>query len=387
MASKQEQVVQSIRDRIIAGRPGPGGRLSSQLELARCYGVSPVTVQMALKRLERDGFVETRNRSGTFVVRNPPYLDRYGLVFWNDPSVSMGRRSWTSFCRALCLAAMDLERDTGRQVRCFYGVDWHADSADRKRLIEMIESQQLAGVVFANAPHYLKDSPILDLPGMPRVAVEPASDHPNVRAVNTDSSGWMSKALDYLAAAGRRRVAWIGLGDSPAHCARMEAEISTRGLTTHPRWQQVASLHAPEGAANLTRILMADREPPDALLIEDDNFVEQAVSGLAAAGAKVPEDIAVVGHANFPLPPARALPIRLLGYDLSALLRACVEVIDRWRRGEEPPDLTLVPALWEDEVNNSANPRHRRGGVGVRGPGSADTVGDRAAEEPACPRG
>lgn len=65
---------------------------------------------------------------------------------------------------------------------------------------------------------------------------------------------------------------------------------------------------------------------------------------------RVPEDVAVVGHANWPLPPAKHLPVRLLGYDQRSMLRAAVEVIDRWRAGGKPPDSGTLPALWEEEV-------------------------------------
>jgi DNA-binding LacI/PurR family transcriptional regulator len=80
---------------------------------------------------------------------------------------------------------------------------------------------------------------------------------------------------------------------------------------------------------------------------------------LLAAGVRVPDDVAVVGHANWPMPPAKTLPVRLLGYDQRAMLRTAVEVIDRWRAGEKPPDAVTLPALWEEEVAVDAAPPPR----------------------------
>jgi DNA-binding LacI/PurR family transcriptional regulator len=96
--------------------------------------------------------------------------------------------------------------------------------------------------------------------------------------------------------------------------------------------------------------MMHDSERPDALLVLDDNFVEQALAGLGTARIKVPKDVAVVGHANFPVAPAKVLPVRLLGYDVNLLLRTCVDLIDRQRAGEQVPGMTAVPILWEEEV-------------------------------------
>jgi DNA-binding LacI/PurR family transcriptional regulator len=121
-------------------------------------------------------------------------------------------------------------------------------------------------------------------------------------------------------------------------------------MTTLPRWRQIVSMSNPDGARLAVELLMADRERPDALLINDDNFVEPAVAGLVAAGVRVPEELTVVGHANFPLPPPKALPVRLLGYDQRAMLRAAIDLIDRCRSGETPSQSITLPPLWEEEV-------------------------------------
>ena len=61
-------------------------------------------------------------------------------------------------------------------------------------------------------------------------------------------------------------------------------------------------------------------------------------------------DLDVVAHCNYPTVPAKVLPIRLLGFDSRQLLGTCITHIDQARRGESVPDMTVVPALFEDEV-------------------------------------
>jgi len=61
------QLVDSIRAGIERGRPAPGERLAPVRTLAGDLGLAPNTVAKAYRALERDGYLETRGRAGTFV--------------------------------------------------------------------------------------------------------------------------------------------------------------------------------------------------------------------------------------------------------------------------------------------------------------------------------
>ena len=61
-----EQAAAILREQIRAGELGP--RLPSQMRLAEQLGVSPMTVQRALKVLKDEGRIESRPGLGTFVV-------------------------------------------------------------------------------------------------------------------------------------------------------------------------------------------------------------------------------------------------------------------------------------------------------------------------------
>ncbi|MFI5619878.1 GntR family transcriptional regulator [Streptomyces sp. NPDC051567] len=60
-------VCTAIRDDIVSGFFGPGGRLTEEA-LARRYGVSRVPVREALRTLESEGFVTTRRHAGACVA-------------------------------------------------------------------------------------------------------------------------------------------------------------------------------------------------------------------------------------------------------------------------------------------------------------------------------
>jgi GntR family transcriptional regulator len=65
------QVAEDLRRRIAKGEWGIGARITPEVELAREYGVSRVTVRQALAELTKDDLVEARRGSGTYVRPRP----------------------------------------------------------------------------------------------------------------------------------------------------------------------------------------------------------------------------------------------------------------------------------------------------------------------------
>jgi GntR family transcriptional regulator len=61
-----QQVADLLRDRIGKGELGP--RLPSHMQLAQELGVSPMTVQRALKVLKDEGLIYAERGLGTFVT-------------------------------------------------------------------------------------------------------------------------------------------------------------------------------------------------------------------------------------------------------------------------------------------------------------------------------
>ena len=66
---KHQQVHRALRREIQAGQWKPGDRLPSEAELVQRFGASRITVGRAVRDLQREGLVERRAGSGTFVTR------------------------------------------------------------------------------------------------------------------------------------------------------------------------------------------------------------------------------------------------------------------------------------------------------------------------------
>jgi len=352
---KQNQVAEALRREILDGTHKPKTRLPSQPEVARRFKVSAVTAHLAMTRLAREGFVYSRKRHGTFVAEKPPHLNNYALVFWNDP-VSQSGAQWSRYYTALTNEAIGIQQREGRRMLLFHGVDQHVDGEDRQRLTSYLESRRLGGIIFANTPHELAGTPIVDQPGIPRVSMMSARgfDFPGV---DFDGDGWQQRALDVMVAQGRKRVAILMLSSVSYTDEILDKLCAERGISMPLHWRHTVGFKNESEASRIVQLLMQlpPSERPNGLVITDDNLVEHALAGLVAARVHVPEDIAVVGHCNFPYPPPRVVPITRLGYHIGQALRVCLDLLDRQRRGEVVPMETTLPALFEDEAARVAN--------------------------------
>ena len=129
------------------------------------------------------------------------------------------------------------------------------------------------------------------------------------------------------------------------------AALAARGLETRPAWLQSVHPMGREAARAVMRLLLEAREVPDALWIADDSLVDSATAGLRDGGARVPEHIEVVAHANFPYPTPSHVLSRRIGFDVREVLAESMELIRRRRAGETVPTVTDIAPVWGDQVD------------------------------------
>ncbi len=326
----QEGIYRELRTRLVRGDFLPSVRFPTRRELCREFDASTVTMQVVLERLMADGFVETRGTRGTFVVANPPHLSRYALVF---PSLPSSNRFWM----ALNNVALQLRYSQNVDLVAYYGIDGHSDRREYRQLVDDVEHHRIAGLIFASSPFQLENTPLLDEPGIPRVAISGIpQDKYNCWHVGVDNESFARRAVDLLVEAGRRQIALL----LPGTTADIEQDfldaLAASGLTPPAYWRQAVHHGMGSAARNLAHLLVRGpaAERPNALIIANDNLVEAATAGLVDAGIHVPDDLLVIAHCNFPYPPPASTPVLRLGYDGRTILAACIDAIDAQRQGE-----------------------------------------------------
>lgn len=346
------EIVDHLRGRITSGDLTPGSRLPTYRALQSSLQANMVTVSRAIDQLKGEGFIDTQGARGTFVVNHPPHLFRYALVFPSHPSES----NWPRFWEALAKEAATIEREGPCEMPVYYDVDQFAHQGGDwyTKLLEDMRAHRFAGLIFAADPWVVRDTPLVTEPGMPYVSItspQPAL-YPNIATVDLDTVGLVEKALDYLVARGRKRLAVLSHSDNLDQLEPVKLAAQQRGMEMRSYWTQSATPSAPKSAQACMNLLMrlpAD-DRPNALFVTDDNLVEYATAGLVDAGVRFPQDMEVVAHCNFPWPTPVVVPVKRIGFDARRCLRACVQSIDHQRRGRGMPPPVAIPAVFEDEL-------------------------------------
>lgn len=355
---KQDLILNCLRSEIVDGKMHPGERLPTRADLERRFQVSNATLQRALDRLMSEGFIYARGTMGTFVATEPPHLAHIGMVVPMMPH----DEKYSRFFATLTQEAGRFEKVHNRTLTVYFGGGGHTDNDHYRRLVRHLQHRRVKGLIFTHPPHWYLGTPLLELPGISRVAIcQQPLPVPGVAMVRLARETVFSRGLDILLARGRRRLAIISNSGDSANRTVAEGWVHLareRGMDTGLHWVQGASIEFPGTASNIARLLMHGRaeERPDALMILDDNLVEYATAGVLAAGMRVPDDLDVVAHCNFPWPTPSVLPVSRLGFNNTEVVARCVELVDRLSRGEAVPPVTEIAAVQEDEANGTSQP-------------------------------
>jgi DNA-binding LacI/PurR family transcriptional regulator len=209
-------------------------------------------------------------------------------------------------------------------------------------------TRSVAGLIFASSADELQGTPLFDQPGIPRVAIAVEGQLPGIPKVFVDLEDFMTKAVKHLVPRGRRRLALLSAGGGEGLSAFFERALAAHGLSARSMWVQYAGKYAPLAARHVVELLMhgGQAERPDGLIVADDNLLIAAGEGLVRAGVRTPDDLLVVAATNFPNRVPCAVPVTRIGFDIPALLDLLVERLEQVRRGERPPEITLVPAVF-----------------------------------------
>lgn len=347
---KKSQIVQALRRDILVGRLAPGTRLPTRSDLETRFASSPVTVQSALDHLVKDGFIRVHGRRATFVAEQLPHLTRYGVVF---PSHPLRRDEWSRFFTALGSEALRLQTEGTNQFPIYYGITDQEEGEAYRQLQHDIEGSRLAGLIFVAQSSAMAQMNLVRHSGIPVVSIVESREM-DVPRIRLDRQSFVDKALDYFQGEGCKRLALLCLqGWLERDGGILAQSLARRGMETRDYWTLAVNPGPMEGVRNVTQLLMRTlaQEPFDALLIADDNLVEQASAGLLASGAYLPEKLKVVAHANLPTEQNGLLPFLRLGYDARLILGECVQAIGRMRLGSEVPRNIFLPAVFENELS------------------------------------
>ncbi len=336
-----------IRKCITDGTFTPGQRLPTRSQLSEYFGFSSLTIQRAMKELEEKGFIESRGRSGSFVSTSLPHLTRYAILF----PYSREDHWWGHFYDVLESESVALNSEK-YSFFSVYGFDTARGQNDYASLVRDVNDNRVAGLIFASSPIALLNTPLLDTPGLPRVAFmsEPLGD--SVIAITMRPDEFMMRSLDYLEECGCKRPAVIVHSEiNDEQWKFIQKLILSRGMTCPSRWIHGSRLDRKMWVEHIIRLMFSpsNSDRPDSIIIADDNLLGAVNDGLQAEHITVPDDITIVALANFPRPTVPEVPAKRFGVDIHDFLKTAVDLINKQRQGEKVPLKTYLPII-DDEM-------------------------------------
>lgn len=350
------EVREAIRRRILSGELAPGAPLPPRRAMASDFAVSAMTVQRAVDALSDDGFVEIDSTRGTTVAAAPPHLYRYGLVFPNsvDPADAN-----TLYFQTIRQVADSLQVPNDLQFAYYDHIllPTEMKASQAPRLQADLRAQRLAGLLLSFPAQFLALRGLLDGVTVPVVGLQEGGEslYPQV---STDRQQMHVRAVAYLHDRGCRRPAVLSFIYHPDQASRLIQTFADGGLTLSQARLQICNPRAvwAVGHQIAALMLLPPDERPDALLVTDDNMVTETARALYALGVRVPDELQVLVHANFPNPVRTALPFEYIGFDCRQILQSAIELILALRRGEPAPHHVVCPPLFESELEPTRVP-------------------------------
>jgi DNA-binding LacI/PurR family transcriptional regulator len=347
---KQTALTAELRELIVGGGYRPGDRLPPRTDLEARFQVSSVTLQRAMNTLATAGFIESCGRQGTVVVEHPPYLHHYGLLL---PCQSTSKlpllRSW----KVIVEVARQVLGQRPNRLSIFYQGDLQQSMSASQAFQGDIAAHRLAGLIVPSLPVlHLADLIESGGNGFPLVAYH-GEPFPGAAATRCNDRAAVARVLDFLQSRGRTRIGQLVPGawyENPHYETEFMQPLAGRGMRCERYWLQVLLPQAPQGVRNAAEMLARAPDGPNAIILHDDNAVQEAIDGIRAAGKRIPEDIELVAWGNFPWPDQYTAPVKRFGVDIMQLVCRAKDYIDARRRGETPERVIELDVIDEEEA-------------------------------------
>lgn len=349
------QIEQFLRERIQSGQLQPGDRLPTTQALAELWGVGPVSVQKAMRRLQARGLVRRRTRHGTFVssptgnvtlavLTSGSVADegfQYGRAVIRALDAEMAQRGWRSMLFS------------GLRTRWVKSGD-NASLAYQDLLDEM-RARDLGGVIEVA----LGWNSFGDVEKDMRLPVVRISSVARYADVINDFFAFGRDAMRWLVDRGVRDVLCMGFVEKGTAYDGVLQAAAQSGLSA-PRIQPFEQFSTPAMEASVYRQMLAildgweqGERRPQALLVSDDVAMRAVALALVQRQVRVPEDLIVITLANEGIDLHYGIPVVRYEFSPAANARTALDLLDRKMRGEPLPRLPVaLPGRIREECDS-----------------------------------
>lgn len=323
-----QQIIEDIQTQIRGDKFHAGDQIAPNVELARSYGVSLITIKRAIAELIRDGFLYGRVGKGTFVAdsgNGQRGTDNVtiGLVLtdFNNPffmQISHHLEDQTAnlgFHLLFSYSSNDFEREE-HQIRHFQEIG-------------------VRGLIIASTEHTNHVPDVvrkLHESGFPYVMVSYADD-PEIHYVGTDHVQGAMMATESLIRSGCRRLGYINAEEgNPLGAVRRQGfllALREHELDFFPEFEFSfpASRQDFESGFAIGEAFCRMKDRPDGVFAFNDQSALGFERALKAAGLHIPHDVSLVGFddVTFPIPPP--VPLTTIHQPSDQIARQALEML------------------------------------------------------------
>lgn len=274
--------------------------LPSERELAQELTVSRQTVRLAIEMLRAEGLILPEQGRGNRIVRqdSPPERkipdDQFRLIALIIYGMS---RAGSATIVQGCQAA--LSQEGFHLILCETAHETTLRAQNEAAHLRILLDKGIQGILLYTEPtdrnHALLEEALER--GVHLIQIDRCLPDLPCDYVGVDNSAAAQRMTEHLLGLGRRRIAFLSAVPEPSSCreryAGYRAAIAAHGQGVAERVAYYCGQE--DHMTSIVRNWLTLPEPPDAIFAINDSTALLVIQALRKAGARVPEDIAVVG--------------------------------------------------------------------------------------------
>ncbi|TCC47381.1 GntR family transcriptional regulator [Kribbella pittospori] len=363
MALLYERISAHVLEQIRRGALRPGDRVPSEMELAAEFEVSRITSKRALEVLREAGLVERIRGKGTFVVRHLP--DLTGVTVPLRGRVPRPRPE----ARSIALVIPDVSEAYGLELLCAveercaeYGAHLivrrtHGRQSDEEKAVDLlVATGEVDGLIVFPVHGDFYNASLLRqvLDGYPVVLVDRHLSGIPVAAVHTDNVAAAKALTERLLDQGHRHIAFVS--PPPVNTSSIEDRLEGFRSAFGDRGQayELTDLRSTLPGSTTTESVEADVEVirafrerlPEVTAYFACEYNLARMTDRALGGDRV------VACFDSPGDSIGGPPYLHVRQDQEEMGRRAVDLLLARLRGEEVPNLTMVPFELVDAEGN-----------------------------------
>lgn len=347
---KKDQIYEDIRKDIVDGKYSDGSKLPRLTVLCQELDVSMKTMRSAMQMLEKDGFLQRIHGRGTFVRSKRKTRKYMILLMQNRPLENPENYILIGIETEAAIEGIQLEK-----------VYWEfLEQLPTREVIKKIRNAGFDGIMTAFHSFRLdsKIYKILHGSGLPVVLLRAALDDQHrtgFAAIRFERARAYANALQAIYAKGHRRICYLG-HEMIETGVTFPDMMEMSGIPKDAVRQCVVKFDDDDVLRGLNEIMKTWK--PTAIFCFSDFFALKVYRGLAELGISIPQEVSVMGAADFP--GSQYLNPSLSTIDFSFFESGAngVKVLncsEKWFNSKDtsPPELFLEGEIvWRQSVSN-----------------------------------